>query len=80
MLIDKPRYEWFQQGAIFGQDEGLRVFRPIQLKAGRESGYPYLAHGSIGSDDKFRGRLVENNMEHPILFFGFEIAIFFSGN
>ena len=62
MLIDKPRYEWFQQGAVFGQDESLRVFRPIEFKAGRESGYPYLAHGSIGSDDKFRGRLVENKL------------------
>src|SRR5205823_9698613 len=75
-LLDKN----FQGIARFGMDEGVLNYIPIQLVTLAIGAHPYLAHGCVGADYEFRGRIFELHAERAGIEIHFESVIVGSCN
>ncbi len=76
MFLDDPVYNRCQRFTSLGKHKALCLLRPVQLEAGGKRGDPHLARRRIGRDHKFARRIVEQDIEHAILFFDFKTALF----
>ena len=75
MLGNQAGDERLEGLAGFRKYEGLRGVVPVELEAGGESGNPNLPDGSVGSENKFGGRLFKADVEDTILFFHLKVGI-----
>ena len=76
MFFDNPLNDCRQCLPSLGQHKIFRSLRPVQLEAGGKGGDPNLARRGVGRNHKFAWRLVEQDIEHAILFFHFKPTLF----
>ena len=80
MLFDEPVDEGIELLARTRENESSRGRVPIELEAGGQGGDPDLADRGVRSDDEFALRLLEEHIEHSVLFLDLKsgVSLFFS--